>query len=188
MAVAAGLTAGTVACGQVSAGGGQPVAPTPPGAGAAQSATAPARTTVSASAGSATAGTGSAAPAITVSGPATVTTAGPPPTASPTLTGLVTLTAADNGAVLDLRVGQQVRVVLSAAFMSWHLPGAAGAALRRVSASGGFPGHQPARAVFLAVEPGTVTLADMSDAACLHTHPKCMIPQELWQVTVRVSG
>jgi hypothetical protein len=186
-ALAAGLAAGLAACGQVPAAGGQPGAPRP-SAGSAQATTAvPAVTITPAGSGSASAGTGSAAPAITVSGP--VTTTGPKPTVTPpSATGSVTLTAADNGQVVNVRVGQTVTVALAPDFMAWHLPAAAGAALRRVSASGGYPSRQPARAVFLAVAPGTAVLSAESDMACLHAHPRCMVPQQLWHVTVRVSG
>jgi hypothetical protein len=100
----------------------------------------------------------------------------------------VTLTAADSGAVVRLRIGQQVTVVLAPDVEQWHLPAASGTALRLVSASGGFPGHQPARAVFRAVSPGTALLSSTSDAACLHAHPRCMIPQRVWQATVIVSA
>jgi len=193
MALAAGLmalAAGLAACGRVPAAGGQPLAPAPSGPVPSASASAAATVAVTAApspgAGSASAGTGSAAPAITVSGPVTITSPEPRPTV--TATGPVTLTDADSGAVVYLRVGQQVIVVLTPDFMAWHPPTAAGTVLRRVSASGGFPGRQPARAVFLAVAPGTAVLTAESDTACLHAHPPCMVPQQLWQVTVRVSG
>lgn len=190
--LAAGLAAGLASCGQTPAAGGLAPQPTPAATGANQSGTAAAGTAVTVTAipgeGSATAGTGSAGPAITVSGPVTVGTGGPLPTAPPSLTGPVTLTGADSGAVVNLRVGQQVTVVLAPAFMAWHVPSATGAVLRRVSASGGYPGRQPARAVFLAVAPGTAVLSAESDTACLHAHPRCMVPQQLWQATIRVSG
>jgi hypothetical protein len=100
----------------------------------------------------------------------------------------VTLTATDSGAVVHLHTGQQVTVVLAPDFEQWHLPAASGTAVRLVSASGGYPGKQPARAVFLAVAPGTAQLSSTSDAACLHAHPRCMIPQQVWQATVIVSA
>ena len=71
------------------------------------------------------------------------------------LTGPATLTVADNRAVVRLRTGQQVAVTLTpGTFFSWHVPAAAAAAVREVSASGGYPGQQPARAAFLASGPG----------------------------------
>lgn len=195
MAAVAMIAAGLAACGRVAADGGQPGAarPSPAGTGAPPAGTATARTagTVASppGAGAASAGTGSAGPAITVSGPVMVTATGPPVNVTATgLTGPVTLTAADSGTVVYLRVGQTVTVVLTASFEAWHVPAAAGTALRRISASGGYPGKQPARAVFLAVAPGTAVLTDESDTACLHAHPPCEVPQRLWQVTVRVTG
>lgn len=192
VALAAGLmalAAGVAACGRVSTANRQSGAPTAAGAGTVPSASAAATAAASGvppGAGSASAGTGSAAPAITVPGP--VTTTGPKPAVPPPATGSVTLTAADNGRVVSVRAGQTVAVVLAPDFEAWHRPAAAGGALRGVSASGGFPGRQPARAVFVAVAPGTAVLSAESDAACLHAHPRCMIAQQLWHVTVRVSG
>jgi hypothetical protein len=139
-------------------------------------------------AGSAVAGTASAAPPVTVVVTGPPTNPGLPSPRPKRLTGPVTLTAADNGAVVYLHSGQQVTVVLAPEFEQWHLPAVSGTALRQVSASGGFPGKQPARAVFVAVASGTAQLSSTSDAACLHAHPRCMIPQQVWQATVIVSG
>jgi len=86
-------------------------------------------------------------------GPARTVTATPqpagtasrhPPSPPPTLAGPVTLTTADNGAAVRLHAGQQVAVALaSAGSFSWHVPAAAGTAMRRVSASGGYPASSP---------------------------------------------
>ncbi|MHC4055849.1 hypothetical protein, partial [Bradyrhizobium sp. 25ACV] len=83
-----------------------------------------------------------------VPGTAPAQPSGPAPgSPAPTLTGPATLTAADNGAVVRLHTGQKVAVTLmSQGLFSWHVPAAAGAAVRRVSASGGYPGQQPAAA------------------------------------------
>jgi hypothetical protein len=121
-------------------------------------------------------------------GPATGARSAQPRPRPSRLKGPVTLTAADGGAVVSLRVGQSVVVVLAPDFEAWHQPAAAGAVLRRVSASGGYPGREPARAVFLAVAPGTARLTGISDTACLHASPPCMVPQRTWQVTVTVRG
>ena len=67
---------------------------------------------------------------------------------------------------------------------SWHVPAAEGAAVRRVTASGGYPAQQPARALFLAVQPGSATLSTVDDTACLHAHPACLPPPREWRVTV----
>ena len=48
--------------------------------------------------------------------------------------------------------------------------------------------RQPARAVFHAIAPGTATLSAISDTACLHAHPACSVPQQVWTVTVVVSA
>jgi hypothetical protein len=112
----------------------------------------------------------------------------PQPTPSPTFTGSVTLTAEDNGATVHLRPGQRVTVVLAPDFEQWHPATASGSAVRLISAGGGYPGRHPARAVFLAVAPGTATLSAISDAACLHARLRCMIPQQVWQATLIVSA
>jgi hypothetical protein len=62
-----------------------------------------------------------------------------------------------------------------------------GAALRRASASGGYPRRGPALATFTAVTPGRVKLHSITDAACLHSRPACMLAQRTWQVTVVVA-
>ena len=137
------------------------------------------------------AGTGTAAPArtVTASPQAAGTASWRPPSPPPTLTGPVTLTTADNGATVRLHVGQQVAAALaSAGLFSWHVPATLGPAVRRVSASGGYPGQQPARAAFLAVQSGSATLTAISDTACLHAQPACEPPQQEWRVTVIVTG
>jgi hypothetical protein len=96
-----------------------------------------------------------------------------------------TLTVADSGETVRLKVGQSVRVVLRGGG-TWDLPRAAGKAVRRTSASGGYPTSPPARATFRAVRPGTAVLRSMTDAKCLHAQPPCAIAQRLWTVTVIV--
>jgi hypothetical protein len=142
-------------------------------------------------AGPPAAGTGTAAPARTVT--ATPRPAGTaswqPPGPPPARTGPVTLTTADNGAAVRLHAGQQVAVALaSAGSFSWHVPAATGTAVRRVSASGGYPGRQPARAAFAAIRSGRAMLTATDDTACLHGQPACQLPQQQWQVTVIVTG
>jgi hypothetical protein len=111
------------------------------------------------------------------------------PSPPPTLTGPGTLTNSDNGATVRLHAGQQVAVALaSTGLFSWHVPAAVGAAVTRVSASGGYPGQQPARAAFLAVRPGNATLTAIDDTACLHAQPACEPAQQEWRVTIIVTG
>lgn len=112
-----------------------------------------------------------------------------PSSPAPTLTGPVTLSVADNGAIVRLRTGQQVAVTLTpGTYFSWHVPAAAGAAVRRVSASGGYPSQQPAQAAFLAVQAGEASLTTINDTACLHAHPACEPAQQEWRVTIIVTA
>jgi hypothetical protein len=129
---------------------------------------------------------GSATAARTASVPPAGRETGPSP--SPTLTGPARLGEADNGATVRLSPGQTVTVVLQArGMLSWHIPAATGTAARRTSAAGGYPGQRPARATFIAVQRGSTTLRAINDAACLHAQPACLMPQQIWQVTVAVS-
>lgn len=168
LAAAVVLTTAVAACGTQAAG--QPAEP-------------PTVATVTAI----PAGTATASPAI--AGTASRQPISPPGSPPPTLTGPVTLTMADNGAVVRLHADQQVAVALAPeGVFSWHVPAAAGAAVRRVSTSGGYPGQQPARAAFLAVRSGSATLTAIDDTACLHAQPACEPPQREWRVTVIVTG
>jgi len=47
---------------------------------------------------------------------------------------------------------------------------------------------QVAFASFVAVRPGLATLTSTTDARCLHAQPPCEIPQQLWTVTIIVTG
>ena len=100
----------------------------------------------------------------------------------------VSLTAASNGTTVRLFRGQSVSVMLRGTALSWHVPAATGNAVRRTSASGGYPGRQPARATFLAASPGRAILSSVDDTACLHARPSCMIAQRSWRVVVLVTG
>lgn len=96
---------------------------------------------------------------------------------------------ANNGATVRLRPGERATITLAAqGRLAWHVPAAAGAAVRKVSGSGGYPGTQPARAAFPAVRPGRATLTAIDDTACLHARPACALPQQEWLVTVIVIG
>ena len=100
----------------------------------------------------------------------------------------VSLTAVSNGATVRLFRGQSVSVVLGDTALSWHVPIATGRSVRRTGASGGYPGHQPARATFVATWPGRAVLSSFDDIACLHTRPACAIAQRAWRVVVFVTG
>jgi hypothetical protein len=100
----------------------------------------------------------------------------------------VSLTAVSNGTTVRLFRGQSVSVVLGDTALSWHVPVATGSSVRRTGASGGYPGHQPARATFVATWPGRAVLSSFDDIACLHTRPACAIAQRAWRVVVFVTG
>ena len=127
---------------------------------------------------------GSASPASTAS----VASPGPTgPTPQPSASAPSVLTVADNGATIRLSAGQSVTVVLSPHALSWHVPAVTGTAVRRTSASGGYPGRAPAQATFRAERPGRAILSAVDDAACLHRQPACMVPQQLWRVVIIVA-
>jgi hypothetical protein len=148
------------------------------GCGAAPASTAGAPGSVAATAGSAT-----ASPGVIVTLPA-----------SPTGTGAGggtprrhrLLTVADDGTSVRLRAGQAVTVVLASGGLQWDIARASGAAVRRISGSGGYPAYRPAVAVFRAVRPGRSWLTSFTDARCLHTQPRCEIPQRLWRALIIV--
>ena len=109
-------------------------------------------------------------------------------TAAPRARTPVSLTAVSNGTTVRLFRGQSVSVVLRGSALSWHVPAATGTAVRRTGASGGYPGHQPARATFVATWPGRAVLSSVNDIACLHARPSCAVAQRSWRVVVFVTG
>jgi hypothetical protein len=100
----------------------------------------------------------------------------------------VPLTAVSNSTTVRLFRSQSVSVALRGTALSWHVPAATGTAVPRTSASGGYPGHQPERATFLATWPGRAILSSFDDIACLHARPSCAVAQRSWRVVVFVTG
>jgi hypothetical protein len=98
------------------------------------------------------------------------------------------LTVADDGASVRLRAGQVVTVVLASGGLMWDIPRASGNVARRISARGGYPARSPAVAVFRAVWPGRSWLTSFTDAPCLHSQPRCEIPQRLWRALIIVRS
>jgi hypothetical protein len=98
------------------------------------------------------------------------------------------LTENDSGATVSVHVGDEITVVLGSNGEQWDQPTAQGDAVRRTSASGGYPTSQPARASFVAAARGSARLQASTDAPCLHTQPRCMIAQRGWWVDVVVRG
>jgi hypothetical protein len=95
----------------------------------------------------------------------------------------LTVTEADGQSTVTLIVGQTLGVSLGAEFLT---PTVNGAALARVSASGGYPTGQPLAVLYRAVTPGSVDVTTRSDYACLHAKPPCSLPIRLWTVHVNV--
>jgi hypothetical protein len=94
----------------------------------------------------------------------------------------------DNGAAVALRIGQHLVLTLTG---SWTPPRAAPASGTvgsplRTDASRGYPEPSPATAQFSAVAVGTAQVVAVTDAACLHTEPRCLIAQRVFTVTVHV--
>ena len=104
----------------------------------------------------------------------------------------VIVTAADNGRTVVLARGKVLVVRLaSQGLLTWDRPrlaDSAPAALRELSARGGYPSRAPVVARFLAVRPGRATLSSITDARCLHVAPRCAFDQRLWHVRVIVRG
>jgi hypothetical protein len=101
---------------------------------------------------------------------------------APTLIGTRTLSERDAGATVVLDAGEAVRVVLGGDFV---VPYAEGNAVAR-SAAGGFPSGNPAEATFTAQRPGRVDLVSETDYTCLHSAPRCALPQDVWRVDLVV--
>jgi hypothetical protein len=138
--------------------------------------------------GAVTAGAGSGVGSATAGVGHPVAPPATSPSPSPTLVGPSRLTVADNGTTVRLVRGRSLTVELAAQGMfSWHVPITTGTALRLVNGSGGYPTEQPARATFVATEPGTAVLTATDDTACLQADPECLPLQQQWHVSVVVG-
>lgn len=100
-------------------------------------------------------------------------------------TRTVTVTEADAGSTIGLRVGDTLVVSLGRDYRPTRL---SGPALRLRQLSGGFPTGQPLLARYDAAQPGVVDVNTMTDYACLHTTPACGIPQRQWILHVNVTA
>jgi hypothetical protein len=147
----------------------------------------------------------SSAMEVTVSPAATVTasagTAGPGTSLLPTPTSrpsnidldpqagaTIRVDQSDNGAAVTLRVGQHLVLTLAG---SWTppraapTPGTVGVPLR-TDTSRGYPNLSPATAQFSAIAVGIAEVIAVTDAACLHTRPRCLMAQRGFTLTVHV--
>lgn len=102
--------------------------------------------------------------------------------------GEITVTEADSGKTIQLRIGQRLRVVLTGHGMQWHLPASPEPTLRVAQTSGGYPSAGPAVAIFVAARSGTAWVSSITDHPCLHARPPCKIAQQIWSVRVVVAG
>ena len=101
--------------------------------------------------------------------------------------GAVRLTADDAGRTITVARGDVIVVELSGGPGSYLPPTADDAAvLRTEEQGGGYPGTSPATARFTAIDAGVAHITSTTDAACLHSEPACMIPQQQFTVTIRV--
>ena len=99
-----------------------------------------------------------------------------------------TLTFADNGAAVRLRVGQAVDLLLPESNLgAWDRPIIDGTALTITTMSGGYPSSTPLQVTFTAKDAGVATIRTGTDLACFHTTPKCLPPVMLWSVTVHIN-
>ncbi len=96
---------------------------------------------------------------------------------------MATLTAAEGGSTIDVRVNADIRVTLTAdPGTTWTAPGVdGGTILKAVSSSVSAAG---AIAEFRALQPGTARLSATENPTCL---PLCGRPSRLWEVTVTVT-
>ena len=87
---------------------------------------------------------------------------------------------------MHLAAGQRLRVRLARSTYDPPESSADRVVVRR-SSSGGYPTDQPVDATFEAAANGSADVTAMSDAACFHTEPRCMMAQREWRVTIAVG-
>jgi hypothetical protein len=135
--------------------------------------------TVTASAG--TVGPGTSLPPTPTSRPSNIDL-------DPQAGATIRVDQSDDGATVTLRVGQHLVLTLAG---SWTPPRAAPspgavAAPLRTDTSRGYPVAPPATAQFSAVATGTAQVTALTDAACFHTSPRCLMAQRMFAVRVYV--
>jgi hypothetical protein len=106
-------------------------------------------------------------------------------TTSPAPSGpRATLTDADSGTTLNVRVGAVITVQLAVASgYRWSAPGSTNPAVVAVVGAGQLPDGS-ATATFRAVTPGTAELSATGDPTC---YPACKRLSRTWQVSVVVT-
>lgn len=115
----------------------------------------------------------------------TASNAAAAPTASAG-SGTLLLTDGDAGRTVNVSRGQHVEVRLDQG--TYDPPDTSNkAVVNRRSSTGGYPSSEPAQGTFDAVGRGRATVSATTDAACLHTQPRCLIAQRTWSVTLVVA-
>ncbi|MGH9070910.1 MAG: hypothetical protein ACRDX8_07060 [Acidimicrobiales bacterium] len=139
--------------------------------------------------GSVTTGTARILPPITIhAGPPTTTTTtttiGPPASGAPLL-----ITQANEGATVQLVVGQSVKVSLSGSpGMPWSEPTSSDASVLKRTSGSANPATGDAYATFLALSAGQSTISAGQNPLCLKDRPMCALPSRFWSVSVEVTG
>lgn len=115
-----------------------------------------------------------------------------PPAQTPTATISVgrPLGYADNGALVIVKVGQHVDVLLQPldARTNWLPTTLTGTSLSTTTTSGGYPSDNPLHATFTATAAGTATITTWTDMACFHATPPCLPPVYKWSATIQITS
>jgi hypothetical protein len=91
----------------------------------------------------------------------------------------------ESNQTVRLHIGDKLKVHLGTSF---RRPTSSNrAVIHRIRYSGGYPTSDDARATFKAMSAGRADITSTTDAACLHSEPRCMIAQQLWVVHVIVK-
>jgi hypothetical protein len=101
-----------------------------------------------------------------------------------------TLGVADRGALVVLKVGQHIDLVLQPldAQANWVPTKVEGTGLVTVSTGGGYPSNSPLQVTFAATTAGNATITTGTDMACFHQKPPCLPPVDEWSATVHITS
>jgi hypothetical protein len=145
-------------------------------------------TTTTTAGASGTAGTAYAPPASVVYPTATTSEPPPGPTTTSTIASgdNVAIGSDDNGKTFTVRKGQHLTVTLDDGGSIWSEPDTDNSAVVRRTAVSANPSSSHVTASFLAESAGQAHVSASRDAACRAANPPCMVPTQLWQVTINV--
>lgn len=137
----------------------------------------------------ATVGAGVASTAV-IGPPLTMLPPGGPPQLTPPFTpqgnpaSTPTVTLADNGGTITIRVGQSFLLYLSQAGMDWMVSIEDESVVNRMKDA---TPPEGAQGYFTGLKPGKTTLMAVGDAPCRQVEPPCMMPSMLFQVEIVVQ-